>query len=162
MALSIAVLPAGSVTVHLGKGDGTFQAGTTNPTGTDARAVALADFNGDGKLDLAMANASVSVSDNNTFRRANGGVSISLGKGDGGFEAAANYAEQMSLTAMAVGDFNSDGKPDLVFGGDGSLSVLLNICGIVPPELAIVHSTTNIIISWPFPSTRFVLETPGA
>ena len=63
--------------------------------------MAVADFNGDGKHDLATAN---SFSDN---------VSVLLGNGDGTFQAAANFAAGNGPWSVAVGDFNGDGKPDL-------------------------------------------------
>src|SRR5439155_11879277 len=47
--------PIGSVSVLLGKGDGTFQAALFNNAGGGARSVAVGDFNGDGKPDLAVA-----------------------------------------------------------------------------------------------------------
>ena len=61
----------------------------------------MGDFNGDGKLDLAVANQS----SNN--------VSILLGTGTGSFSAATNFAVGELLISVAVGDFNGDGKPDL-------------------------------------------------
>jgi len=99
-----------------------FAAPVSYPVGIAPHPVVSADFNGDGKLDLAVANSG------------SGNVSILLGKGDGTFEAAVNYdAAIADPLALSKGDFNNDGKPDLaVFvPGDtgtlapGELSVLL-------------------------------------
>jgi len=92
-----------SVSLMLGNGAGAFGAPAAFPVGPNPWALATGDFNGDGKLDLAVANF--------------GGprVSILLGNGAGGFGAPADLAlaGQLNPTALAVGDFNSDGKPDL-------------------------------------------------
>ena len=62
------------------------------------------DFNGDGRLDLAVANSS-----SNT-------VSILLGNANGTFQAAQNFATGAGPMSVAVGDFNKDGKLDLATG----------------------------------------------
>ena len=66
------------MSILLGKGDGTFQ-GAVNNVGAGPQSVALGDFNGDGKLDLVLANGT----DDN--------VSVLIGKGDGTLQAAVNY-----------------------------------------------------------------------
>lgn len=84
--------------------------------GLQPDSVAVGDFNGDGKLDLAVANAR------------SGNVSILLGEGDGTFYPAVNYAAgQGPFSQLAIGDFNGDGKLDLVVSNFGSnnVSVLL-------------------------------------
>jgi len=93
----------------LGNGDGTFRPATSYPSGgLNALSVAAADFNGDGHIDLAVANLCSSSS------CANGEVGVLLGTGDGTFQAARSYASGGSQTNfLAVGDFNGDGKPDL-------------------------------------------------
>ena len=60
---------------------------------------------------------------------------------------------------MTVGDFNGDGKPDLAVANldSDNVSVLLNTC-ISGIGLAIVRGGTTVTLSWPFPSTGFVLE----
>ena len=62
--------------------------------------MAVGDFNGDGKLDLVVAN------------RASNNVSVLLGNGNGTFQAAVNYAAGSKPRSVAVGDFNGDGKLD--------------------------------------------------
>ena len=99
---------AGTVSVLLGNGDGTFQPPVNYAVGSGPAAVAVGDFNGDGKPDLAVAN-----SGSNT-------VSILLGNGDGTFQAAVNYTVTNGPAFMAVGDFNGDGKLDVLV--DGSLT----------------------------------------
>ena len=103
--LDMAVVNAGSntLTILLGKGDGTFTDAASSPqTGTDPSFVAVGDFNRDGKADLAVAN----LSSNN--------VTILLGNGDGTFTAAGSSPETGSQPeSMAVGDFNGDGILDL-------------------------------------------------
>jgi Bacterial Ig-like domain (group 3)/FG-GAP-like repeat/FG-GAP repeat len=70
----------GSVYVLLANADGTFQTAVTYPTaGASATAAVIDDVNGDGKLDI------VSVSDTQE-------ISVLLGKGDGTFAAAQNFA----------------------------------------------------------------------
>ncbi len=78
--------------------------------------VAVGDFNGDGKLDLAVVNESGST------------VSILLGDGSGNFTLASSPAVGQYPYSVAVGDFNADGKLDLaVASGEngGWLSILL-------------------------------------
>jgi hypothetical protein len=99
--------------VLLGKGDGTFLSAPSYAAGTNPRSVAVGDLNGDGILDLA-------VADQGSNR-----VSILLGKGDGTFQAAQNYSLNFSPQALAVGDFNGDGKLDLAVLDGSEVSVLL-------------------------------------
>ncbi len=92
------------------------------PTGNTPYAMATADFNADGNLDLAVVN----LSDNS--------VSVYIGQPDGSFIKSADYAVGANPDAITVGDFNGDGKPDLAVTnqncnntcGLGTMSVLLN------------------------------------
>jgi hypothetical protein len=118
--LDLAVANNGSndVSVLLGNGDGTFQPAANYSTGLSPVSVAVGDFNGDGKLDLAVVNSGTNVGSN---------VSVLLGNGDGTFQTAVNYEVGSVAQALAVGDFNGDGKLDLVVVNNGSndVSVLL-------------------------------------
>jgi hypothetical protein len=82
--------------VMLGNGDGTFTPGSCVGSGTEA-GIQLADFNGDGKLDVA----------------ANGG-DIYLGNGDGTFQSPIQLAYSFAAggAPWTVADFNNDGELD--------------------------------------------------
>lgn len=128
----LAVVNANSnnLSVLLGKGDGTFKPQALYAVGAAPAAVAVGDFNGDGFLDLAVANSS--TNSNN--------VSVLLGNGDGTFQSQVVYWVGNSPWAVAVGDFNGDGIPDLVVANNdqvGSVSVLLgNGDGTFQPQAA--------------------------
>jgi hypothetical protein len=92
--------PRDSVSVLLGRGDGTFGPEANFPSGAYPRQVSIGDFNGDGNPDL--------VTNNSTF-----GVSVLLGKGDGTFGPKTDFPTGLQPMSIAVGDFNGDGKQDL-------------------------------------------------
>src|SRR2546421_6004093 len=84
--------------------------------GTYPLAVAVADFNGDGRADVAVANIGANT------------VSVLLGNGDGTFQAPQSYPTWSDPESIAVGDFNGDGKLDMAVASDitaSKVSVLL-------------------------------------
>ncbi len=98
----------------------TFSAKTNFPTGTGPGTVAISDFNGDGKPDLAVATQNaVSVLLGTT----------AMGAASPTFAAKADFATVLFSTSLAIADFNGDGKPDLAVTHNGEvdgLSILLN------------------------------------
>jgi hypothetical protein len=95
-----------------------FKPGQTYAVGTAPEMAAVADFNNDGKPDIAV----VCFGDPSVGN--DGGVSILLGNGDGTFQPATSITAGKNATRIATGDFNSDGKSDLIVvrAGDTSLS----------------------------------------
>jgi FG-GAP-like repeat/Putative Ig domain/FG-GAP repeat len=109
--------PDSAVTVSLGNGDGTFTQANGSPIslGQSLSAIVAGDFNGDGKLDLAVADAGASS------------VLVLLGNGDGTFQSPITIAVGNGPDAIAVGDFNNDGKIDLAVTNsvDNTVTLLL-------------------------------------
>ncbi len=108
---------AGSVSIVLGNGDGSFQSPAAFSTGTntDPRAVAVGDFNGDKVADLVVANYATNT------------VGVFLGMGDGTFDGHVDYKVGSEPASVAVGDLNADGNLDLVVANfhSNTVSVLL-------------------------------------
>ncbi len=110
----------------------TFAPATNFNTGSGPRSVAVADLNGDGLLDLVVANST------------SGNVSVLMNTAAPGatvpkFSAAVNYTVGTSPLSVAVGDLNGDGKPDIVVANfnSKSVSVLLNTTTAgTPPTFA--------------------------
>jgi hypothetical protein len=147
-----------TVGVLLGDGDGTFQPvvtyGTGGPVGQegDATSVAVADVNGDGNLDLVVANACIN---NNNYCVDQGTVGVLLGNGDGTFQSAVTFGSGGYMNwSVAVADVNGDGKPDLLVANQcadnpldctqASVGVLLNnISGPKTPTTTTLTSSEN-------------------
>jgi hypothetical protein len=109
----------GVVTVLLNQGKGTFVKGQSIDVGTDPLGLSIADFNGDGNLDVA------TITDTSGSGR---DIQVLLGNGNGTFQAPITTATTFAPGFLAAGDFNGDGKPDLVlvdyFSGDNSVLVM--------------------------------------
>jgi hypothetical protein len=90
-----------SLSVVLGKGDGTFQ--TPIATSVGCFALAVGDFHGNGFLDLAVANPQKGV--------------VLSGNGTGQFVPGSPLPSQQYVGGIAVGDFNGDGRLDVVLVG---------------------------------------------
>ncbi len=111
---------SGDVLVFGAVGDGSFRAPRATHLGGRLVAVAAADFNGDGKIDVAGAD-----NENNV-------VAVALGTGGGAFDQVRTYPIAVAPAGIATGDFNGDGRPDLAVtavGPPGQVSVLLAQAG---------------------------------
>jgi len=103
----------GPVAVFLGNGDGTFQSEVDYQAPWFGVFAAVADVNGDGKLDIV-----------------NNGVSVLLGNGDGTFAVGSSFNLNNSAANVQIGDLNGDGKLDLATttvanNGNQTLNILL-------------------------------------
>jgi hypothetical protein len=125
---------AGNVVgVLLGNGDGTFQAPLTYVVdGVAGGKVAIGDMNGDGIPDLAVTDACTKLKDGACT---DAKVIVLLGNGDGTFQPQIPYSTGgIGAFAVAIGDVNGDGRPDLVVADccqsdlntEGSAVVFLN------------------------------------
>lgn len=104
-----------ALSVRLGNGDGSFQSEQTVESGSDSGVVALADLNRDGKPDIVTASTAL------------------LAEGGGRFQPPRAFQPASALNqALAVGDWDGDGSPDLavcgnrvsVFWGNGDVTFL--------------------------------------
>src|SRR5256886_11486970 len=88
-----------------------FAAAVTFDAGKNPLSIAVGDFDGDTRLDLAVVNAD--------------SVSVLLGNGDGTFQTAVNYDAGSYPSSVVAGDLDGDKQPDLVVVNSGGISVLL-------------------------------------
>ncbi len=103
LVISTDAVAGASVSVLLSKGDGTYRAPITFalPAGGNYSTLALADFNGDGNLDLIAVNFS-------------NGYYVYLGNGDGTVQMPIAHTVTGQIEGMAVADVNGDSKTDLL------------------------------------------------
>ena len=92
----------GTVSVLIGKGDGTYGGASAFGVGSYASSVAIGDLNGDGMQDLAVAS---NLASNN--------ISVLLGDGEGDFGTANNFSAGSQPMSVAIGDLDGDGRQDL-------------------------------------------------
>jgi Bacterial Ig-like domain/FG-GAP-like repeat len=129
-APSISYIPnagggAGNVSVLLGNGDGTFETAHNFAAGDTPVYLASADFNGDSKVDLAVANSQ------------SNDVSVLSGNNDASFQTAQNFAAGTNPSALVGARFNNDSKVDLAVTNDNSddVSILLNNTDTTSPRV---------------------------
>ncbi len=126
---AVVVSNTSTVTVMSSDGNGTFTPTTTYALsgGQTANLVRLADFNGDGKLDIVVA-GSVGYCEfgvNNSSA-----VAVLMGNGDGTFQTPIQFAtgdcgggfnnRSSADSGLAVADLNGDGRPDIVIASDST------------------------------------------
>ncbi len=109
----------------LNNGSFDFTQSTDGSLPGPAGAVAAADFNFDGDQDVVFADGGNSL---DVLQTPSDQITVGTGDGTGGFSATANFPTGGGPAALAIGDFNNDGKPDIAVADEASaqISILLN------------------------------------
>jgi flagellin-like hook-associated protein FlgL len=98
-------LNTGKAEIFLGNADGTFKSPSSFTVGDSlVLSLALGDFNGDGKIDIAASD----------YDSVLGQVAVLFGNGDGSFKSALQFPSVTSGSTVGAGDFNGDGIDDFV------------------------------------------------
>ena len=107
----------GTLNLYLGTGNGYFtsRANATLTVGIDPTQVVCADFNNDGRLDVA------------TTNNGSASVSVALGNGKGGLGAVSGVAVGSYPTTLSAADLNNDGKTDLAVTNENGKSVSIRL-----------------------------------
>ncbi len=102
------------VKVLISNGDGTFKPGQSVPVGEGPSAMAIGDFNHDGRMDLV------------TVNELSNDLSVLMGNGDGTFQRAQSIGVGTKPSAVLVDDFTGDGNADLAVAdsGDNEIRIL--------------------------------------
>jgi hypothetical protein len=115
----------GTASVLLGKGDGTFAAAVNYVAGKNLTSLVLADFNGDGHIDIASSDVS------------SGNVAVLLNNGDGTFQSAVQYPAGAYPFSLGTADFNGDSKADLA---------VTNFCDVSQGNFSCTSSQTTVTV----------------
>jgi hypothetical protein len=109
----------GTIAIFLGDGKGGFKLSGSNPIGIESVNVAVADFNGDGHLDVAVTDQGF---------EGPGDVIVFFGNGHGKLAKAAKFKMPQGPVGIAAGDLNGDNHPDLAVTqiSNGSVAVFIN------------------------------------
>jgi hypothetical protein len=138
--LAIANRADNTISILLGKGDGTFvpAANPAVPVGKGPASIAVADYNADGRLDLAVADATDNA------------VSILLNLGGGLFGPNFELPVATAPVSIVTADFNGDTKPDVATANNGSnnVSVILNSTSF--------SGAANGLAGMPFPGAQYL------
>ncbi len=131
-----------NVTVRFNDGQGHFNTSLSNSGGAQVRGIAIADFNGDGHPDIAALRTTGSFGD----------LLILRGDGAGNFTGVTSnryLSAGINVFAIAVGDFNEDGRPDVAagaIGGNGPIVSLNDGAGNFPSRTIAPTGTSPLTL----------------
>jgi hypothetical protein len=144
--LSGPVASAGEASVLIANGSGGFAARVGYPAGTGPSAIAAADFDEDGAVDLVVANTGIPGDT----------VSVLPGLGGGGFGAASVYPAGDGPVSLAAGDFDGDGGIDLAVADDGALGT--SSPGIAGVSVLIGDRAGTFALDHTYPSATRIVD----
>jgi hypothetical protein len=137
---TVSILLGNANTANTSAGNGTFSPGATRdfPAGNGPTSIAVADFNVDGRPDLAITD------------QTDNAVSLLLGIGDGTFGQNFELPVESNPVSIASADFNGDGVPDaaIVNNGSNTVTVVLNSSSF--------SGNVNGLSATPFPGVEYL------